>query len=111
MPRFNSRWLVLPGLLMSVSTWSCKSSSEVESTIQVLDTRFSPYTLTVPAGTTVSWTWNTMLDHTVVVGAANSTIRSEGQTTGSFSYRFDNPGTYTYFCSVHPGVTGTVVVQ
>ena len=70
---------------------------------------FSAPTLTVKPGTTVTWT-NRDDDAHTVTSVAN-TFRSAGLDTGeTFSYTFTRPGTYEYFCSLHPLMTGKVVV-
>lgn len=71
---------------------------------------FGPQTLTVPVGTTVTWTNRDDIPHTVVStdGVFKSKVRDTDET---FSYTFTKAGTYTYFCSVHPKMTGTIVVQ
>ena len=70
---------------------------------------FSAPTLTVKPGTTVTWT-NRDDDAHTVTSVAN-TFRSHGLDTGeTFSYTFTRPGTYEYFCSLHPLMTGKVVV-
>ena len=73
---------------------------------------FSPGTLTVPVGTTVSWTNRDETVHTVVAQDAGHTFKSGGlDTDDKFSFTFDKPGTYVYICTVHPYMTGKVVVQ
>ena len=72
---------------------------------------FGPMTMTVAAGTTVTWTNNDDVPHTVV-SDDKSTFKSKALDTGDhFSYTFTKPGTYPYFCSVHPKMTGKVIVQ
>lgn len=71
---------------------------------------FAPETLTVPEGTTVTWTNRDDIPHTAVSteGAFKSKVMD---TDESFSYKFTKPGTYPYFCSIHPKMTGKVMVQ
>ncbi len=70
---------------------------------------FSPQTLTVPAGTTVTWTNRDDVPHTVV--SEDGKFRSHAlDTDDRFSYTFTQPGTYAYYCSVHPRMTAKVVV-
>ena len=71
---------------------------------------FGPQTLTVPVGTTVTWTNRDDIPHTIVStdGVFKSKVRD---TDESFSYTFTKAGTYTYFCSIHPKMTGKIVVQ
>jgi plastocyanin len=71
---------------------------------------FGPGTVTVAAGTTVTWTNRDDIPHTVV--ADDKSFKSKVlDTDEKFSYTFSKPGTYPYFCSVHPKMTGKVVVQ
>ena len=71
---------------------------------------FGPQTLTVSAGTTVTWTNNDDVPHTVV--SNDKLFKSKAlDTDDKFSYTFTKPGTYNYFCSVHPKMTAKVVVQ
>ena len=71
---------------------------------------FAPGTLTVPEGTTVTWTNRDDIPHTAVSteGAFKSKVMD---TDEKFTYAFDKSGTFTYFCSIHPKMTGKVVVQ
>jgi plastocyanin len=71
---------------------------------------FSPATLTVSSGTTVTWTNRDDIPHTVV--SDDKVFKSKVlDTDEKFSYTFEKPGSYPYFCSVHPKMTGKVVVQ
>ncbi len=71
---------------------------------------FSPATLTVSTGTTVTWTNQDDMVHTVT--EANRRFSSKGLETGdTYSYTFTEPGTYTYFCALHPRMTATVIVK
>jgi plastocyanin len=71
---------------------------------------FGPGTLTVAVGTTVTWTNKDDIPHTVVStdGAFKSKVLD---TDEKFSFTFSKPGSYPYFCSIHPKMTGKVVVQ
>jgi plastocyanin len=71
---------------------------------------FAPGTLTVPMGTTVTWTNRDDIPHTAVSteGAFKSKVMD---TDEKFSYTFTKAGTFPYFCSIHPKMTGKVVVQ
>ncbi|QQG90599.1 cupredoxin family copper-binding protein [Mycobacteroides chelonae] len=71
---------------------------------------FNPATLTVPAGTTVTWTNKDEEPHNVV--SEDGTFRSPGMDAkGTFSHQFTRPGTYQYVCGIHPFMKATVVVQ
>jgi plastocyanin len=82
--------------------------AEVE--VKIDNFSFGPQTVTVPAGTTVTWTNRDDIPHTVVStdGVFKSKVRD---TDEKFSYTFTKAGSYSYFCSVHPKMTGKVVVQ
>ena len=71
---------------------------------------FAPATITVSRGTMVTWTNRDDIPHTVV--SDDKLIKSKVlDTDEKFSYTFTKPGTYPYFCSLHPKMTGKVVVQ
>jgi len=71
---------------------------------------FGPTMLTVAAGTTVTWTNRDDIPHTVV--SDDKIFKSKVlDTDEKFSYTFSKPGIYPYFCSLHPKMTGKVVVQ
>jgi plastocyanin len=71
---------------------------------------FGPATLTVAVGTTVTWINHDDIPHTVV--STDKVFKSKAlDTDEKFSYTFAKAGTYPYFCSIHPKMTGTVVVQ
>lgn len=70
---------------------------------------FAPVTLTVPAGTTVTWTNRDEEPHTVA--ASDGSFHSPGMGTGAtFTHTFPTAGTFDYVCSIHPMMRGTVVV-
>ncbi len=71
---------------------------------------FAPATLTVGVGTTVTWTNRDDIPHTVT--ANDHSFKSKVlDTDGVFAFTFTRPGTYGYFCSLHPHMVGTVVVK
>ncbi|HYL84927.1 MAG TPA: cupredoxin family copper-binding protein [Candidatus Angelobacter sp.] len=71
---------------------------------------FGPSALTVPAGTTVTWTNRDDIPHTVV--STDGVFKSKVlDTDDKFSFKFEKAGTYPYFCSIHPKMTGKVIVQ
>lgn len=89
---------------------------------------FDPEELTVATGTTVSWTNQDSVEHTVTSGdigeqgvpgvSKGKPDRPDGVFDGdldgvdeTFSFTFDEPGTYAYFCRIHGGMTGVVVVE
>jgi len=71
---------------------------------------FNNPTLTVKPGTTVTWTNADDIPHTVV--SKDGVFRSKVlDTNEQFSYTFHKPGTFPYFCSIHPMMTGKIVVR
>ena len=71
---------------------------------------FGPAEVTVTVGTTVTWTNRDDIPHTVV--STDKVFKSKVlDTDEKFSYTFSKPGTFPYFCSIHPKMTGKVVVQ
>ncbi|MDQ1410820.1 MAG: hypothetical protein QOJ41_2555 [Acidobacteriaceae bacterium] len=70
---------------------------------------FGPAELKVPVGTTVTWTNRDDIPHTAV--STDKIFKSKVlDTDEKFSFTFSKPGTYEYFCSIHPKMTGKVVV-
>jgi amicyanin len=71
---------------------------------------FGPERLTVKAGTTVTWTNRDDIPHTVA--SKDRLFKSKVMDTDqSYSFTFSTPGEYSYFCSLHPHMTGTIVVE
>jgi plastocyanin len=84
-----------------------------ESTAKVVidNFSFSPKTFTVPVGATVTWTNHDKVPH-VVATADNQFQKSPVLKAGqSFSNTFATAGTYSYFCSIHPRMTGKIIVR
>ncbi len=76
-------------------------------TVAIEDLAFSPETLAVEAGDTVTWVWKDgAIDHDV----SRHDFESEAMSEGTFRHRFDEPGTYDYVCTLHPNMTGTIEV-
>jgi plastocyanin len=75
---------------------------------------FSPANLTVKAGSTVTWVNKDTIAHTVTSTSVPSGVSSfdSGNILYGFSYseKFTQPGTYHYYCSIHPSMTGTIIV-
>ncbi len=73
---------------------------------------FTPTTLTVRVGTTVTWTNRDDIPHTVVSSEAPKKFKSKVlDTDEKFSFTFKKAGSFSYFCSIHPKMTGKVVVE
>jgi plastocyanin len=73
---------------------------------------FGPKDLTVAVGTTVTWMNRDDIPHTVVSTDNDKTFKSKVlDTDEKFSFTFTKTGTYPYFCSIHPKMTGSVIVK
>ena len=71
---------------------------------------FNPQQITVHAGDSVTWTNRDDIPHTVT--SKTMAFRSKAMDTGDkFTFTFTTPGTYAYFCSLHPHMTGAIVVE
>jgi plastocyanin len=86
------------------------SDGSGNATVDIKDFSFTPMTLTVRVGTTVTWRFDDSAKHTVSADDKSfvSPAMSNGQT---FTHTFSTPGTYQYICSIHQYMKGTIVVQ
>ena len=80
--------------------------------VKIDNFNFGPVTVTVPVGATVTWTNRDDIPHTVVSTDDPKVFKSKVlDTDEKFSFTFSKAGTYPYFCSIHPKMTGKVIVQ
>ena len=78
--------------------------------VRVDNFTFGPDTLTVPVNSTVTWVNKDDLPHTIA--SNDGVFKSKAlDTEDKYSYTFSKPGTYAYFCSIHPKMVGKIVVQ
>lgn len=101
-------------LLLCVESPSVMASSDKTSAasaeVKIDNFSFGPQTITVPVGATVVWTNHDDIPHTSV--STEGVFKSKVMDTDEkFSYTFTKAGTYSYYCSVHPEMTGQVVVK
>jgi plastocyanin len=118
MPR-RSVWVaglatpVLMAMLLVSARSSIRANTEQSATateVTIDNFTFRPQMLTVAVGTTVTWTNRDDIPHTVV--SDDAVFKSKARDTDEkFSYTFDKAGTYPYHCSIHPKMTGQVVVH
>jgi plastocyanin len=105
--------VILAMLLLSVGSSRVRASDQPSTAnvaIKIDNFVFGPQAITVPVGTTVTWTNSDDIPHTAV--STDGVFKSKVMDTDEkFSYTFDKPGTYSYYCSVHPKMTGQVVVK
>ena len=98
----------LPALGGGVGSASAADSAAPRVLIQQF--MFAPVTLTVKAGTVVTWLNKDEEPHTIFSDAG--LFRSGAvDTDGTFEFKFEKPGTYHYLCTIHPRMVGTIVVE
>ena len=100
-------------LLLFAGTSSVVASgqpSAATAEVKIDNFSFAPQTVTVSVGATVTWINRDDIPHTTVStdGAFKSKVMD---TDEKFSYTFDKAGTYPYYCSIHPKMTGKILVQ
>jgi plastocyanin len=101
---------VLLMIFAAFAPLAAHAGAESATIVMAKDFMFAPTSLTVKAGSTVTWTNKDGEPHTVV--SDTGLFRSGAlDTNESFSFRFDQPGTYRYVCTIHPRMTGTIQVQ
>jgi plastocyanin len=98
-------------LVAAAMAMMCSASEgAVPNSIEVRDFMFMPTTITVNTGDQVTWVNKDDEPHTVV--SDTGMFRSGAMDTDeSFSFKFDQPGTYHFTCSIHPRMVGTIVVK
>jgi len=105
-------WLFAGMLLVGLpQAWANSPRPPATSAeVKIDNFSFGPGELTVSVGSTVTWTNRDDIPHTVV--STDGVFKSKVMDTDEkFSFTFTKPGTFPYFCSIHPKMTGKVVVQ
>lgn len=97
-------------LVVAVVLCQSLGSARADDSMVTIDNfTFEPAQLTVKVGTTVTWKNRDDIPHTVVSAGK---FRSKAMDTDdSYSFTFTAAGDYTYFCSLHPHMTGTIKVE
>jgi plastocyanin len=107
--------MVMTILLFSLSilTTSCKKMSDVPGTNEVFiqGMAFTPSTITITSGTTITWTNKDAATHNVTSNTAGLFSSGPISTNGTFPQLFSTAGTFQYKCTIHPSMTGTVIVN
>jgi amicyanin len=120
--------LVIVVLIATFIIVSCAPAQDVESptdappadggemtaSVTMRNSTFQPAEITVSAGTTVTWTNEDAVPHTVTSGTRDNPTGSFDASVasgGTFSFTFEDPGTYEYHCTIHPGMDGVVIVE
>jgi plastocyanin len=87
-----------------------QGQAATSAAVKIDNFSFGPAAVTVPVGTTVTWTNQDDIPHTVV--STDGVFKSKAlDTDDKFSFVFNKTGTYSYFCSIHPKMTGQIIVQ
>jgi len=109
--------LALLGLILTLGTSFATLAADMAPTadaaheVVILSYKFGPDVLTVPVGTTVTWTNKDEVPHTVSSSDKRFTSSPALDTGDYYSYTFTTPGTYAYFCTLHPFMVGKVIVE
>ena len=99
----------LLGLLAGAAVMAAPVRAE-DTALKIENFTFTPQRVTVKAGTTVTWTNSDDIPH--ALASTTKAFRSKAlDTDDKFSFTFTTAGVYDYFCSLHPHMTGTIVVE
>ena len=99
------------GSVLAGGVLLAQAQSPKATAVSIDNFTFNPPTLTVKAGTKVTWTNKDDIPHGIAA-TGNGFARSQAlDTDDAYSFTFTTPGTYQYFCYIHPHMTGTIVVQ
>jgi plastocyanin len=97
-------------VVLAVAIFAAGAAPAANTEVQIDQFAFVPQRITVKAGATVTWINEDDAPHTVA--SSDKLFKSKALDTGDkFSFTFTTPGTYAYFCSVHPHMTGAVAVE
>jgi len=112
----NDRWITCVAVSMVLALAALfaversMGASQLNVEVKIDNFSFTPNTLTVKAGTQITWTNADDIPHTVV--SDDQSFKSKVlDTDEKFTFTASKPGTYSYFCSIHPKMTGKVVVE
>ena len=104
------RWALLAAALCSLPALAAAPAPAPPARVELKNFHFSPTALTIAVGGTVSWKNLDEEPHTVV--GLDAAFRSAALDSNDvFSFKFDRAGTYHYVCSIHPQMTGTIIVK
>jgi plastocyanin len=102
--------LVMIGFQVAPLGVSAAPAATGKAEVRIVNFSFSPSTLKVKVGTQITWTNGDDIPHTVV--SNSPAFKSKVLGTGEeFTFTASKPGTYSYSCSIHPNMTGKLVVE
>jgi plastocyanin len=111
--RHSVRWILLAGAVAAgcAAPPALKPADSIKpATVSIDNFSYVPAEIIVPAGTRVTWTNHDDVPHTVT--AVSKAFASKAlDTDDTYGRVFEQPGTYEYFCAVHPHMTGRVIVK
>jgi plastocyanin len=99
--------LVFGGVAAATSAASAAAPAAKKPAVKIINYSYMPKSITVKAGTTIIWTNNDNTGHTVTFKAFGSPVLGQGKT---WSHSFTAAGTFKYHCTLHPEMTGKVIV-
>lgn len=99
-----------PAATPSPTSTPATTPTPAQASVEISGFAFVPQTLSVPPGTTVTWTNNDSSSHTI---ASNDNLFQSGNLAkgATFSHTFGQKGTFNYHCSIHPAMTGKIIVE
>lgn len=97
-----------PGEINPVATPPVTTPDNDSGAVNIENFAFSPSTITVKKGAVITWTNNDSAPHKIKSATFNSGVLNKGQ---SFSFTFNETGTFNYICSIHPAMTGRIIVE
>lgn len=107
---FQLAVLASAGLMMTTVATMTHAAAPAAVAVQIDNFTFNATTVTVKPGTTVTWTNQDDIPHTVV--SKTGVFKSKVLDTGDkFSFTFAKAGQFGYYCSLHPHMTGTIIVK
>jgi plastocyanin len=117
MKKFLSIFALTTATVISLTLLACAQKAQSAAAdnqsateVKIDNFSFTPQTLEIAAGTTVTWTNHDDVPHNVL--STDKVFKSKTMDTDEkFSYTFTKAGTYKYYCSIHPRMTATVVVK
>jgi plastocyanin len=101
--------IILSGIMVSCDDEEAVTDLQPANEVWMNDTEFIPVELVLTEPSLVRWVNNSNVAHTVTSNDGLFDQRLEVNET--FEYFFDSPGTYPYFCRLHPGMLGSIVVE
>jgi plastocyanin len=104
----SAKALVLGATVTALCACPALASAPAPKTVTLKNISFTPATVKIARGASVKWVWK---DGDTPHNVTFSTKHSKTQHSGSYTLKFARAGTFTYHCTIHPGMDGKVVVR